>query len=141
MLHADLPSDAPARLKKELDSVINLQRHVDTVTSSIETAKATLAKGDAPPDCLALLVSLESIHSQLASRIERLYASLNIEDSFPELQNYDLTFVRVLLLARDLKILIRKKALGSFFEWSRIDQAVGGRDQALGKILYLLVHS
>lgn len=133
VLQADLVTDAPARLKKELDSVINLQRHVDTVTSSIETTKTTLAKGNAPPDCMALLSSLESIHSQLATRIEKLYASLNIEDNFPELQKFDLTFVRVLLLARDLKILIRKKALGSFFEWSRIDQAVGGKDQALGK--------
>lgn len=130
--HIDVLSDAPARLKRELDCVINLQRHIDTVTSSIETTKAALAKGNAPPDCLSLLGSLESMHSQLVVRIEKLYASLNIEDNFPELQSYNLTFVRILLLARDLKIIIRKKALGSFFEWSRIDQAVGGKDQALG---------
>lgn len=35
-------------------------------------------------------------------------------------------------MARDLKISIRKRAVGSFFEWDRLDQAVGGREQNLG---------
>lgn len=28
---------------------------------------------------------------------------------------------------------IRKRAIGSFFEWDRLDQAIGGQNQALGK--------
>jgi hypothetical protein len=39
-------------------------------------------------------------------------------------------------MARDLKINIRKRAVGSFFEWERLDQAVGGRNQALGTKLH-----
>lgn len=41
--------------------------------------------------------------------------------------------MRTLLLARDLKINIRKRAIGSFLEWEKLDQAVGGKHQALGK--------
>lgn len=36
---------------------------------------------------------------------------------------------------RDLKINIRKRAIGSFFEWDKLDCAVGGRQKALGKSL------
>ncbi|KAJ7648820.1 hypothetical protein B0H17DRAFT_863390, partial [Mycena rosella] len=53
-----------------------------------------------------------------------LYASLNIQDSFPELQGLPLEFVQTLLLMRDLKINIRKRAVGSFYEWENLDRAV-----------------
>jgi hypothetical protein len=77
--------------------------------------------------------------------VEALYASLNVHESFPELQGMDLEFVRTLLMARDLKINIRKRAIGSFFEWDRLDQAAGGRDQTIGmqvslRRLVLLLH-
>lgn len=36
-------------------------------------------------------------------------------------------------MARNLKINIRKRAIGSFFEWDRLDQAVGGQSQTLGR--------
>lgn len=39
--------------------------------------------------------------------------------------------MRTLLLARDLKINIRKRAVGRFFEWDKLDRAVGGKDKAL----------
>ncbi|KAF9006921.1 hypothetical protein BDQ17DRAFT_1324214 [Cyathus striatus] len=39
-------------------------------------------------------------------------------------------------MARDLKINIRKRAVGSFFEWDRLDQATGGKDKPLGTKLY-----
>ena len=42
-------------------------------------------------------------------------------------------FVKLLLLARDPKINIRKRAIGAFFEFDKLDQAVGGRHQVLGK--------
>jgi hypothetical protein len=65
-------------------------------------------------------------------KVEGLYSSLNIPNQFPDLHDVDLEFVRYLLLARDLKINIRKRAIGSFFEWERLDQAVGGKAQPLG---------
>jgi hypothetical protein len=43
-----------------------------------------------------------------------------------------LEFVRTLLIARDLKINIRKRAIASFFEWDKLDRAVGGKANPLG---------
>jgi hypothetical protein len=51
----------------------------------------------------------------------------------------NLEFVRTLLMARDLKINIRKRAIGSFFEWEKLDRAVGGRDGTLGKTSQLFI--
>ncbi|KAG2104683.1 uncharacterized protein F5147DRAFT_746521 [Suillus discolor] len=39
-------------------------------------------------------------------------------------------------MARDLKINIRKRTIGSFFEWDKLDRAVGGAQQALGTKLH-----
>jgi hypothetical protein len=80
------------------------------------------------------LESLLRTQERLKDKVQQLYESLNIEESFPELHNIDLDFVRLLLLARDLKINIRKRAIGSFFEWDRLDQAAGGRNQAIGSL-------
>lgn len=141
MLTNSLSSDAPARLKKELDSVLVLQSQADALTTAIASAESAFSDGHASSESQALVANLRRAHSELTDRIELLYSSLNVEDSFPELKGYDLLFVRTLILARDLKINIRKRALGSFFEWSRIDQAVGGKDQALGKFIIILLHT
>jgi hypothetical protein len=82
-----------------------------------------------------MIDSLERTQSRLKDKVEALYGSLNVHESFPELLGIDLEFVRLLLMARDLKINIRKRAIGSFFEWDKLDQAVGGKHQALGKFL------
>ncbi|OSX64393.1 hypothetical protein POSPLADRAFT_1055011 [Postia placenta MAD-698-R-SB12] len=75
--------------------------------------------------------SNDHIHAWLIS-VEALYSSLNITDSFPDFGNVSLEFVRLLLMACDLKINIRKRAVGSFFEWDQLDQAVGGQHNPLG---------
>jgi hypothetical protein len=85
-----------------------------------------------------MLTGLENTQERLKEKVEALYTSLNVHESFPELQGIDLEFVRTLLMARDLKINIRKRAIGSFFEWEKLDQAVGGRDQAIGVFNFLL---
>jgi len=69
---------------------------------------------------------------KLGKDVDHLYTSLDIPQRFPTLQGANLDFVRTLLLARDLKINIRKRAIASFFEWERLDQAAGGRAQPLG---------
>ncbi|KAG1718271.1 uncharacterized protein EDB91DRAFT_1258702 [Suillus paluster] len=84
-----------------------------------------------PHDTMGALDSLERGHQCLMEKVEALYASLNIHDRFPELQGVNLDFVRTLLMARDLKINIHKCAIGSFFEWDKLDRAVGGAQQAL----------
>jgi hypothetical protein len=89
-----------------------------------------LEKGTASQDTLE---ALERGHDRLMAKVEVLYASLNIHDQFPELEGINLDFVRLLLMARDLKMNIRKRAITSFFEWDKLDRAVGGAQQALGK--------
>lgn len=87
-------------------------------------------------DCrasLELLSALEKTHDMLKEQVESLFASLNVTESYPELKDFNLEFVRVLIMARDLKINIRRRAIGSFFEWDKLDRAAGGAHPALGK--------
>ena len=125
--------DAPSRVKKELDTILSLQGDLDTVEKAINATKATLATSTTPGESKNILKGLLDMHSMFSSKVEDLYTSLNIHDSYPDLKGAPLEFVRVLLMAHDLKINIRKRAIGSFFEWDRLDQAVGGRNQTLGK--------
>ncbi|KAF9479003.1 hypothetical protein BDN70DRAFT_807721 [Pholiota conissans] len=126
----------PAQLKKELDAILSLQGDLDTVERAISAAKSTLASSSAPEDSKEILKNLLEMHTTFTNRVEALYVSLNIHDSYPDLRGASLDFVRTLLMARDLKISIRKRAIGSFFEWDRLDQAVGGRSQTLGTKLH-----
>ena len=84
------------------------------------------------PEVFRFLESLRRTHEEMLNKVENLYASLNVTDVFPEIEGLPLAFVRTLLLARDLKINIRKRAIGSFFEWDKLKRAVGGSDQPLG---------
>ncbi|KAH0832248.1 hypothetical protein J3R83DRAFT_13222, partial [Lanmaoa asiatica] len=127
---------APTRLKKELDAVLALQADIDNAHRAIQAAKTAMDKQDISDDTLGAMQSLERTHDRLMSKVDVLYASLNVGDKFPELQDINLDFVRTLLLARDLKINIRKRAIGSFFEWDKLDQAVGGAQKALGTKLH-----
>jgi hypothetical protein len=130
--HADFPSDAPTRLKKELNTVLTLQGQLDIVDKSLQDTKDVIAKSVSTRYSVDLISSLEHTHDCLKQKVEALYASLNIHDTIPELQGVNLEFVRTLLMARDLKINIRKCAIGSFFEWDKLDRAVGRRDETLG---------
>ncbi|KAG2744422.1 hypothetical protein P692DRAFT_201808444 [Suillus brevipes Sb2] len=127
---------APARLKKELDTVLALQADLDGSEKALHATRETITKTDATDDTLEALDSLERGHQRLMGKVEVLYASLNVHDQFPELKGVNLDFVRTLLLAWDIKINIRKRAIGSFFEWDKLDRAVGGTQQALGTKLH-----
>ncbi|KAG1845046.1 hypothetical protein C8R48DRAFT_780054 [Suillus tomentosus] len=127
---------APARLKKELDTVLALQADMATSDQALQTTHTMLEKETASDDTMNALDGLEKGHQRLMEKVEALYASLNIHDRFPELQGVNLDFVRTLLMTRDLKINIRKCAIGSFFEWDKLDRAVGGAQQALGTKLH-----
>jgi hypothetical protein len=131
-----LLADAPARLKKQLDTVLTLQGDLDAVEKAIHTAKLTLSQPSTRSKPTKILKGLEEMHDQLSEKVEELYVSLNIPDSYPDLHGVGLDFVRTLLMARDLKINIRKRAIGSFFEWDRLDQAVGGRSNPLGMFYF-----
>ncbi|KAK1224570.1 hypothetical protein PQX77_012524 [Marasmius sp. AFHP31] len=123
----------PAHLKKDLSKVFQLQDQIDDLEQEIAEVKSTVKKLPFPPsDALFILRNLETLHGKLKSEAEGLYASLNIDNQYPHLKGIPLEYLHTLLLARDLKITIRKKAIGSFFEWDRLDQAMGGADEALG---------
>lgn len=125
-------SDAPVRLRRELDKVLKLQDQIDAVEKSIHEAKQSLTGGTAPADSLTHIRHLQSTHETLSSQAEALYASLNIHDSFPELRGLPLEFVRTLIIMRDLKMNIRDRAIESFYEWETLDRAVAGRREPLG---------
>ncbi|KAI0746147.1 hypothetical protein C8Q76DRAFT_605599, partial [Earliella scabrosa] len=131
-----LRNHAPARLKKELDKVLGLQADLDEVKKMISGVQASIGDGDNNPKAQDLLKTLDKSHTHTIQQVESLYASLNVPDDFPELRDLPLTFVHTLIMARDLKTNIRKRAIGSFFEWDKLDRAAGGRDQALGTKLH-----
>ena len=116
-------TDAPTRLKKELDKVLALQGDVDAIESALNSTRTAVAQGEAPTAALSALASLERTHNHLLKKVENLCTSLNVHDSFPELNGLSLDFVRTLFMARDLKINIRKQAITSFFEREKLDRA------------------
>ncbi|KAG6822221.1 hypothetical protein H0H92_014768, partial [Tricholoma furcatifolium] len=128
---------APARLKKELDTVLGLQGELDSVDRAIEALQKDLSQSSATPQIsLQHIASLQQMQDELKDHTEALYSSLNVHEAFPELRGVDYEFVRLLIMARNLKINIRKRAIGSFMEWDKLDQAVGGRDVTLGTKLH-----
>ncbi|KIK25367.1 hypothetical protein PISMIDRAFT_96805, partial [Pisolithus microcarpus 441] len=106
---------APAQLRKELDTVLTLQTELDGSERVLQGVQAIVKKGPASQGALDALASLECSHEQLLHKVDTLYALLNIQDRFPELDGVSLEFVQTLLLAQDLKINICKWAIGSFF--------------------------
>lgn len=127
--------DAPARLKKELNSVFTLQSELEAVEKAIETAGKALEKSHVSPrgSLSTILDDLSSTHMLLSEKVDNLFASLRIPETYPSLDGVNLEFIQALLQARDLKANIRKRANESFFEYDRLDQAVGGKANPLGK--------
>ncbi|KAJ2911799.1 hypothetical protein MD484_g8611, partial [Candolleomyces efflorescens] len=120
---------APSKLKKDLDKLIAIQGDLDRIENTIKDA--TLALGRRP-QLMSSLKGLTTVYEELSGKLDTLYASLNITESFPALRGLPFDVVHKLLLARDLKINIRKRAIGSFFENERLEQASGGRHESLG---------
>ena len=128
-----LTSDAPAKIKCDLDAVLNLHTELDSIERLFVHVRKALTEDASNPEAYRFFESLQRTHAHEIKKVEQLYASLNVSNSFPEIQGLPLEFVRILLIARDLKINIRKRAIGTFFEWDKLDRAAGGRDQALGE--------
>lgn len=127
--------DTPVKLRKELDKVLKLQSELATVARSITTTRKALKRASQNRNSRTILKELRATHGVLQERVQALYMSLNIDQSFPTLTGVNLEFVHALLMARDLKIRIRAKVIGTLHQWNRLDQAAGGRAQALGEYL------
>ncbi|KAL0062006.1 hypothetical protein AAF712_011162 [Marasmius tenuissimus] len=126
---------APARMKKELGKVLGLLAEIETLESTIATTRSAVQKLKFPPtDSLMYLAELEQTHARLKEKADGLYKTLNIPEKHPSLSNIPLPYIHTLLLARDLKTDIRKRAIASFQEYDQIDQAVGGVHQPIGEL-------
>ena len=75
-------SDAPACLKKELDMVLGLQGDLDMIDDAIQMIHTTISESSPSKESLHLVKSLEETHKHLKMKVEALYASLNIHESF-----------------------------------------------------------
>ncbi|KAL0563485.1 hypothetical protein V5O48_018580 [Marasmius crinis-equi] len=78
------------------------------------------------------LSELEQTHAELKEKAENLYKSLNLPQNHPTLANIPLEYIHTLILARDLKADIQKRAMATIQEYDQIDQAAGGVHQPLG---------
>ena len=114
--------------------MLNLQAELDDIQKHVRTVETSISAQDTTPATHQLIKDLQQSHARTMDQVEQLYASLNVPDDFPELRELPLPFIRTLIMARDLKINIRKRAIGSFFEWDKLDRAAGGRDQPLGTL-------
>lgn len=130
--NTQLLAAAPAHHKKELDTVLTLQGDLDSVEKAIHMAKLTLSQFSTPLKLTKILKGLEEMHNELSDKVEELYVSLNIPESYPDLEGVGLEFIWMLLMTPNLKVNIWKRAIGSFFEWDWLDQVVGRRSNPLG---------
>ena len=122
-------------MKKELNSIFTIQSDLDAVDAALSKVRMGLKdSGTSGQSAQAVLEQFILMHEQLKNEMETLYNTLNVPNTILDLHDVDIKFVHTLFLARDLKMVIRKKAIGSFLEWDRLDQAVGGRGQPLGSI-------
>ncbi|EAU87769.2 hypothetical protein CC1G_11047 [Coprinopsis cinerea okayama7 len=111
--------------KKELDAIINLQTEMDAIEKNLKAARKAL-KGS-KTQAAKKVGNLASKSAELQEMIDEIYGALDLPVNIPELEGVSYEYLRQLILLRDVKDNIRKRAIGSFFEIDRLDQAVGGR--------------
>ena len=119
--HCTTP-DAPARIKRDLDAVLNLQTELDAIDQYFAQVDKAISEDSKNSEVYHFLNSLRRTHSHTMKKVEELYSSLNVANAFPEIKGLPLEFVRALLMACDLKINICKRAIGTFFEWDKLDR-------------------
>ena len=127
-----LDLDAPTKLKQELDTVLTLQTELNQIDDFIQHIQKTISQDVSNPKAHKFLDQLCQGHQDTINKVEGLYISLNVTDTFPGIQGLPLEFICTLLLAQDLKINIRKQVIRTFFKWDKLDQVAGGQDQPLG---------
>jgi hypothetical protein len=130
-----LHQESPIRLKKELEKVLTLQTELLGINTVLQNTQTAVNSGSKNKKALKIIKTLRSGHKTLQDQVDNLYESLNLPETFPQLSGVGLEFINTLLLARDLKINIRHSVIGSWFEIDWLDQAAGGKANALGLFL------
>ncbi|KAL0057265.1 hypothetical protein AAF712_016102 [Marasmius tenuissimus] len=118
-------SHAPARIRKQLAKVFELENEIDALSASIAATRASINKMPEPSaDALTILAGMEAHHREMKKKATDLYASLNLPKDHPDLAGLSMEIVTQLLLARDLKINLRTRVIGRLHECDRLDQAL-----------------
>ena len=121
-------------MKKNLTKLLDIQQKVDILSNTVSAAMSSLGTtGGSNSEIQDALTRIESYQSGLMTTCETLYTSLNIPGDFEKAQGISREYLQTLLLARDLKVNIRQRAIASFFELDKLNQAVGGKENPLGK--------
>ncbi|KAG2008006.1 hypothetical protein CC2G_013483 [Coprinopsis cinerea AmutBmut pab1-1] len=128
----------PSKLKKDMDVILVLQSDLDRIEGRIEEVVNGLDDEFPEEHKQGLLTALNAAHTALKDRIEATYMAINVGDAHPDLQGLDYEFVKALLLLRDLKINIRRRAIAQFFEREKLQQPSQGRANPLGTNLHQL---
>jgi hypothetical protein len=123
--------DTPAQLKKGLGNILALQGQIESIKSEVNKVRSAL-RYTTSPAALRIIQEMEEHHNVLRDHVDALYGTLNVSNKFPDIKGASIEFLQTLFLARDLKVDIRKRVVGSFYEWDRLDQAVGGKANPLG---------
>jgi len=71
---------------------------------SLVTAKAAFAQSPHLENVRECIQYLQNSQEEIQDRVEALYHSLNVQESFPELDSINFEFIQTLLMACDLKI-------------------------------------
>ena len=89
--------DAPAKLKRDLDAVLNLQAELDSINQHFATVQKVITEDSNNKEACHFLDSLRQTHERAIRKVEELYVSLNVTDAFPEVKGLPLEFMRTLL--------------------------------------------
>ena len=110
---------------------MSLQNHAEDTLNRISTLASSVSKQGPSAIQLEGLNELQGKYKGIMDDMDGLFKSLRIKDQAQDIEG-DLLYH--LIYARDLKINIRQKAIGMFFEWDKLDQASGGVNPALGTL-------
>ncbi|EAU89215.2 hypothetical protein CC1G_03480 [Coprinopsis cinerea okayama7 len=121
--------------KKEIDAVINVQAELKAMEKNLKIARKVL-KNSNTKAAKAQVQKLAAKSAEMQEAVDNIYEALDVAQDLPDLEGVSFEYIRELLLLRDVKASIQKRAVGSFFEIDRLDQAVGGRDATIGTKLH-----
>ena len=120
-------------MEKDFQALVELQADADNIAVTTQRVKRSIAiTVGQQHNCMEIVSDLECKYKQCLEILDKLYTSLRIDGDFENMQDISFDFMQTLLQARDLKINIRQKVINLFFEWERLNQAVGGKNAPQG---------
>ncbi|KAJ8515558.1 hypothetical protein ONZ45_g7029 [Pleurotus djamor] len=124
------------RLKRGIDAVLKLQADLETLRNGVGNTVNLLKKLGQPQKAKRQVPDIDSLCEKIEAQIEEIYVAMNLPEVLPTMTDVPFPIVKQLLTIREIKNGIRERAISTFFEWERLDQAVGGRGEALGTRLH-----